>query len=61
MGGKEYAVSAVLHRIPEYLYKLVPGNRVKPAGGFVQNKQPGVVGKSQRQREFYLHSGGKLL
>lgn len=43
------------------LQQLGARNRVQSAGGFVQHKEPRLVGKRQREQIFYLHAARKFL
>ena len=52
--------NALLCQLQKDLQQLLAGDGVQPAGRLVQDQQPGMVGKGQRQMELDFHSLGKL-
>ena len=61
VGGDQNGVILVPGEFVENVHDLVPDDRVKAAGGFVQNQKPWVVGQGDGNAQLHFHAPGKLL
>ena len=59
--GHQNGVILLLNKVQQHIQYVVPDHRVQAAGGFVQDQQLGVVGKSDGDCQLHLHPLGKLL
>ena len=61
VGGDQNGVVFVPRKFVKNVHDLVPDDRVKAAGGFVQNQKPWVVGQGDGNAQLHFHAPGKLL
>ena len=61
VGGDQNGVVFVPGEFVKNVHDLVPDDRVKAAGGLVQNQKPGVVGQGDGNAKLHFHAPGKIL
>ena len=61
VGGEQHAAMSIGGNAPQQLRQLVTGYRVQPAGGLIQDQQPGIVAQGQSDHVLYPHAGRQLI
>jgi hypothetical protein len=57
---EQNAARAIFDKLTEQCRQVVARYRIKPAGRFVEDQKPRMMGQGKGQHAFHPHSGGKL-